>query len=173
MQSLVRFYRESNNMEVVLPIIQGNSPTPLRLFNWFVTNYCKERNLIICNNINGGDYYVNVYMEYRTQLKTFSKQQFDPFRRDNKRHIIFNYDPTNPEKRINTTVGQLNFFRWALEIGVVSYVKQNRELLEHEMKKSIDSDASVSLKGEESLPEKTEKPGHIKTRSVNMMLTFD
>ena len=46
-------------------------------------------------------------------------KQFDPFcRRD---RIQFNY---GKDKYIITTVGQLNFFRWAIENKVLDYIKQ-------------------------------------------------
>jgi hypothetical protein len=73
-------------------------------------------------------------MNYKTQLKTYSKAQFDPFRRDEKRRIIFNYDANDPEKSIETTVGQLNFFKWAIETGVMDYVFQHKTDLEAEMR---------------------------------------
>ena len=60
---------------------------------------------------------IHVHESYKAQLKAYSKRQFDPFcRRD---RIHFYYTPT---EKVETTVGQLNFFRWAIENHVVDYV---------------------------------------------------
>jgi hypothetical protein len=66
MASLVRFYRDPKNVSAILPIIQGSSSTPLRLYNWFVTNYCKEHNVIIKKTVEHGESYLNVHISYRT-----------------------------------------------------------------------------------------------------------
>lgn len=143
MASLVRFYRNEKYVSIIIPIIKGTSSTPLRLYNWFVANYCKDNHVIIKKRLSYGEAYTNVYMNYKTQLKTYSKAQFDPFRRDEKRRIIFNYDVNDPEKSIETTVGQLNFFKWAIETGVMDFVLENKTLLETEMRSSS-SPASIS-----------------------------
>lgn len=134
MASIMRFYRDPKHIALVLPIIKGSSTIPLRLFNWFVTNYCKDNHMIIKKKVHNGESYLNVYISYREQLKTYSKAQFDPFRRDEKRRIIFNYDQDHPEKSIETTVGQLNFFKWAIESGILDYIKNNQNKLEKEMR---------------------------------------
>jgi hypothetical protein len=53
-------------------------------------------------------------------LKSFSKKQFDPFRRNVR--IDFEYEPG---KTIETTVAQLNFFRWAISNKVIDYINTN------------------------------------------------
>ena len=47
----------------------------------------------------------NVYNSYKSQLKAYSKKRFDPFCRRERLDIEIN------GHHINTTVGQLNFFR--------------------------------------------------------------
>ena len=61
--------------------------------------------------------------------RKYSKRQFDPFcRRD---RIHFYYTPTH---KVETTVGQLNFFRWAIENHVVEYVAAHLQDIESAMR---------------------------------------
>jgi len=54
---------------------------------------------------------------------------FDPFRRYDRITFVLeqnqtqNQTPNQPIVSIETTVGQLNFFRWALENNVIDYIK--------------------------------------------------
>lgn len=170
MGSLVRFYRDPKHMSVILPIIKGSSSTPLRLYNWFVTNYSKENNVIIKKTVQHGESYLNVYISYRTQLKTYSKAQFDPFRRDEKRRIIFNYDPENPEKSIETTVGQLNFFKWTIETGIMDYILDNQEKLEKEMRAST---GGPPPEQDSKPPEPVPEGPCMRTHDYTTVVTFD
>jgi hypothetical protein len=76
-----------------------------------------------------------VHAHYRSQLKAFSKQQFDPFRR--RERIIF--ELPNQQHSIETTVGQLNFFRWAIESGVLQYVVEHKVHIERDMCAVLDA----------------------------------
>ena len=57
-------------------------------------------------------------MNYKSQLKAFSKKQFDPFCR--RKRIKFDYEKS---KNIITTIGQLNFFKWIIENKILDYIK--------------------------------------------------
>ena len=48
--------------------------------------------------------------------------------------IEFYYDDS---KSITTTVGQLNFFRWAIENGVMNYITDNLSEIEDDMNSSV------------------------------------
>lgn len=72
--------------------------------------------------------FFSVYLSYRDELRTYSKQQFDPFRRNE--HIVFRYGSGG---EIETTVGQLNFFRWAIENGIIDYISQHKADIENAM----------------------------------------
>lgn len=129
MMSLSSFYAQKGSIQRIMPIVNGLSPCSLRLIDWFVTNYAKKRNTIIThqqsdNNIT----HFNVYLSYRSQLKAYSKQQFDPFRR--RERILFYYDK---DKAIETTIGQLNFFRWVLQNGMLEYISQHLAEIEDDM----------------------------------------
>lgn len=127
--SLGKFYSINNNMQQVLPIIQGTSEVSLRLLDWFVTNYSKKCSTIITREDQSNNVlHFNVYLSYRSQLKAYSKQHFDPFRR--RERITFVYQK---DKSVETTIGQLNFFRWIVQNNILDYVISNIKVIEEDM----------------------------------------
>lgn len=124
MLSLTQFFKNKNNLEQMLQIVDEKSNVSLRILDWFVTNYAKKYNITYDNNGNK----FMVYLDYKSQLKAYSKKQFDPFRR-NDRISFYDYD----NEEIETTVGQLNFFRWAISNGVLTYVKKNLNKIDEDM----------------------------------------
>ena len=128
----------------------SGSPISLRLIDWFVTNYCKKNNIMY--NIadykekneknknkntenttsNSFDNYFFVHDNYKSQLKECSKKHFDPFCRRNR--VRFYY---KPNAYFKTTVGQLNFFKWALENYVIDYIRANLDDIEKDMNDCI------------------------------------
>lgn len=128
MVSISRFYTNKGMVQKILPIVNGASRVSLRLIDWFVTNYAKRHNVVLVHVVDGHPLHFNVYTSYRAQLKAYSKQQFDPFRRRDR--IDFYYDR---EKCVETTIGQLNFFRWMLQNQLVEYVDEHFEDIEAEM----------------------------------------
>ena len=132
--SLSRFFADDHNMTSVLPYITGNSAVSLRLIDWFVTNYSKKHNVFITrrDTAMGETSVVNIYQSYRSQLKAYSKQQFDPFRRRDR--ILFCYSTSqSKEGSVETTIGQLNFFRWMLQNGILNYVTMHAMTIEADM----------------------------------------
>jgi hypothetical protein len=130
MKSLTEFYSNSIYIEQIKSIIDQNSVISLRILDWFITNYSKKHRTII----NGSKGSIDVYQNYKLQLKSFSKKQFDPFCRKNK--IIFYY---NDQDYIETSCGQLCFFRWCFENDILNYVKSNLSTIEQDMKISLKS----------------------------------
>ena len=131
MSSLSKFYNSRNHIHTILPIIEGHSKVSLRLIDWFVTNYSKKNNIVITKQINNNIMHFNVYLSYRSQLKAYSKQLFDPFRRRDR--ITFVYDN---DKSLETTIGQLNFFRWVLQNDILTYIHANVVTIEKDMIKT-------------------------------------
>ena len=129
MKSLSKFYANEGNIAILLPIVQGTSKISLRVLDWFVTNYCKKNNIILTNKLENN---IIVHMDYKNQLKAYAKIYFDPFcRRD---RINFIYGKGN---ELLTTVGQLNFFRWAIENNIIEYTVSNMEIIEKDMNSSL------------------------------------
>lgn len=136
LQSLYKYYQEDNNIDRIIPIVTGNAKVSLRVLDWFVTNYSKKFDVIYQLKKNLESVRFNVYQDYKNKLKSYNKRFFDPFCRQNKKNltnkIAFKY---NDDKYIITTIGQLNFFRWAIRHNVISYVEQNLELINNDMNK--------------------------------------
>lgn len=132
MNSLTRFFSKPANWKKMVPIVDGKSDISLRLVDWFVTNYSKTNNTVLLRQRSDGmgTEPINVYINYRSQLRAFSKHLFDPFRRQEK--FDFVYDKTN-QQAIQTTIGQLNFFRWAIENDILDYIERNRERILSDM----------------------------------------
>ena len=132
MSSLTLFFRDKVNLEKIMPIINGKSNISLRILDWFVTNYAKKYN--ISYNITVDDIIKKfiVHISYKSQLKSFSKRNFDPFCR---RERIRFMDHNNNE--IITTAGQLNFFRWVIENDIFNYISDNIDNIEKDMNTSI------------------------------------
>ncbi len=132
MQSLINFFAERVNLDKVIPIITGKSNISLRILDWFVTNYSKKNNIAYQLELNNKNKNFIVYLDYKSQLKAYSKKQFDPFCR---RERISFFDHNNNE--LITTVGQLNFFRWAIENKIIDYIIDNYEIIESDMNNSL------------------------------------
>lgn len=134
MISLSKFYSQKNNINKILSIIEPSLSTKpetrisLRLIDWFVTNYSKKNNTIITKEKNNNIIHFNVYLSYRSQLKAYSKQLFDPFRRRDRITFFFDND-----KSIETTIGQLNMFRWILQNDILDYINNNFDDIEKDM----------------------------------------
>lgn len=122
--SLQSFYAARKDLPEIMELLQGTSIISLRLIDWFVTNYAKRHNI---GYVMGGQEFM-VYMSYKSQLKAYSKKLFDPFCR--RERIMFSLPGT---EQFITTVGKLNFFRWAIEKNVIEYLKTNRVTVETEM----------------------------------------
>lgn len=128
MQSLAKYYSTKHNIQRIIPIINSESDVSLRLIDWFITNFSKKNHTIITKRTNNNIVHLNVYLSYRSQLKSYSKAYFDPFRRRDR--ITFFYDEG---KSIDTTIGQLNMFRWILQSDILDYIAENRAVIEEDM----------------------------------------
>ena len=133
MHSVSHFFNIKKNIEIMIPIIEGKSQISLRVIDWFVTNYSKKYNTYYNLKLKDGlSKPFFVYLDYKQQLKAFSKKKFDPFCR--RERIDFYDHDNNP---IKTTVGQLNFFKWAIQKGIIQFIEKNLKEIENYMNNSI------------------------------------
>ncbi len=164
MQSLILFFKERKNLDVVIPIITGKSNISLRILDWFVTNFSKKKNInyvVEYDNKKKGVKNFIVYLDYKAQLKAYSKKLFDPFCR---RERISFIDHDNNE--LITTVGQLNFFRWAIENKIVEYITENYEDIETDMNVSL-RNLYKKKEGEENTRRKRTELSISATKTIN------
>lgn len=121
---------DKDEILTIINIINGTHSISLRFLDWFVTRYCYLYKLSIpLDNLYNKEKYSNINISYKAQLKSFKKRYFDPFRRKKK----FNYVFSNHNLNIFTTLGQLNFFRWALSFDIIKYVKKNFDSINDKM----------------------------------------
>jgi len=126
LKNLLKFYEQGNNLDTMLKIINGHSNISLRIIDWFATNYAKKFYTVytIQNTLRR----FKVYVDYKLKLKAYSKKRFDPFCRWDRITI-----PYKDGTFIQTTIGQLNFFKWAIENDVVHYIEDNYQTIENDM----------------------------------------
>lgn len=166
MININKFYQDSSHIDKILPVITGKSKISLRLIDWFVTNYAKKNNT--CLNIVGEMDMINtrqfvVYINYKSQLKSYTKKQFDPFCR--RERIRFFYDDN---KFIITTVGQLNFFRWAIKNNIINYIGDNIDTIEKDMNDNIKKiKKPITLSEEQQSRKKRQELSISATKSIN------
>tara|TARA_B100001093_G_C26846159_1_gene1022869 strand:- start:892 stop:1482 length:591 start_codon:yes stop_codon:yes gene_type:complete len=127
LNKLLEYYNNNNNinMDKMLSIINGNSRISLRIVDWFATNYAKKHYTIIDR---GETNRFKVYNDYKLNLKAYSKKRFDPFCRWQRITV-----PYKNDQFIQTTIGQLNFFKWAIQNDVVKYIEDNYSEIESDM----------------------------------------
>jgi len=123
-------FNPNNNLDKMLRIITGESKISLRIVDWFATNYAKKYYTlyIIEQSHDNIARRFKVYDDYKLKLKAYSKKRFDPFCRWERISIQY----TNG-KFIETTIGQLNFFKWALENKVIDFIENNYDIIEKDM----------------------------------------
>ena len=168
--NLMAFYKDEEQLTRMLNIITGESSISLRIVDWFATNYAKKYYTLIEDDNKR----FKVYFDYKLKLKAYSKRRFDPFCRWERISM-----PYKNGTCIETTIGQLNFFKWALENKVIDYIETNYESIEKDMnhrnstskrKGSISSENSKTRKKREELSISATKS--IKKEEVEIVLQF-
>ena len=162
LKNLMVFYKTENNgdnndnLDKMLRIITGESKISLRIVDWFATNYAKKYYTlyVIDQTVENVARRFKVYDDYKLKLKAYSKKRFDPFCRWDRISI-----PYKGDKCIETTIGQLNFFKWALENKVVDYIEKNYETIEKDMnnRNSTSKRKELLLVGDNSKTRKNAK----------------
>ena len=129
LNNLMDFYKNESYLNRMLKIITGESKISLRIVDWFATNYAKKYyTLYPIDNNQGNVIRFKVYFDYKLKLKAYSKKRFDPFCRWDRISI-----PYKNGTCIETTIGQLNFFKWAIENKVIEYIESNYDTIENDM----------------------------------------
>ena len=130
LKNLLVYYKENDNLDNMLSIINGESKISLRIVDWFTTNYAKKHYTVYNLKNDPNNKRFKVYVDYKLKLRSYSKKKFDPFCRWERINI-----PYKGEKStfIQTTIGQLNFFKWAFENDIITYIEANYADIEKDM----------------------------------------
>jgi hypothetical protein len=145
---LAGFYSDSTILARVRAIITGESRVSLRLIDWLVTNYAKKHNV---SYLTKSGRHVIVYLAYKAHLKAYSKKMFDPFCRWKRIQFM----------EMNTTVGQLSFFEWAIQDEVLNYLEEHFD----EVQKDMD-ECSTTMQTTEGARRKRHELSRSATKSV-------
>jgi hypothetical protein len=175
LNNLLTFYNKDDNLSRMLKIITGESKISLRIVDWFTTNYAKK-NFTLYNLTNALNQTIRfkVYVDYKLKLKAYSKARFDPFCRWERISI-----PYKDGTCIETTIGQLNFFKWAIENKVIDYIDEHYDVIEKDMnnrnstskrKENLNDNAKTRKKREELSISATKS---IKKEEVEIVVKFN
>ena len=172
LERLMAFYRRSGGepLEQMLSIISGSSRISLRSVDWFATNYAKQKFTVINHPEKGR---LKVYADYKLKLRAYSKKRFDPFCRWERIEI-----PYKDGRSIQTTIGQLNFFMWAIDSGVVKYIEDNYVAIERDMNARNSTSRRRSIPGKSTTRKRREELSisaskSIKHEDVDITIRFD
>lgn len=129
LKCLMDFYKDKTRLERIMSIINGESPISLRLVDWFVTNYSKKYYTVYdLETDDGRTTRFKVHNEYKLKLKAYSKRRFDTFCRWDRITI-----PYNENSSMETTIGQLTLFKWAIECKIIDYIQEHIDEIEQDM----------------------------------------
>lgn len=135
LHNLLHFYENETHMNTIQRIVAGESRVSLRIIDWFVTNFAKKYETEYTIKMRTGilkdlieDCVFKVYHRYKLQLKAYSKKRFDPFCRWERISI-----PFGSNSQMLTTIGQLNFFKWAIDNNILEYIDANYAEIEKDM----------------------------------------
>lgn len=174
LNNLMKFYSLNNNMDKFLNIITNVSKISLRIIDWFVTNYSKKYYVVYSIKYDNQTRRFKVYDNYRLKLRSYSKKRFDPFCRWDRISI-----PYKNDTYVETTIGQLNFFKWILENEVIEYILNNYSDIEKDMngrnstskRRPTITTSTKTRKKREELSISASKS--IKKESVEIIVKFD
>jgi hypothetical protein len=168
----IKYSSKNTNMDRMLRVINGESRISLRIIDWFATNYAKKYYTVY--QVQDTDRRFKVYNDYKLKLKAYSKKRFDPFCRWDRITV-----PYKDGIHIQTTIGQLNFFKWAIENSVIDYIEQNYDTIEKDMNsrnstaknKLVDAKNNKTRKKREELSVSASRS--IKREKVEIVVKFD
>ena len=171
LSNLLSYYKDSDKIEQMLRIINGEANISLRIVDWFTTNYAKKHYTVYNLTSNPAKRF-KVYVDYKLKLRSYSKKKFDPFCRWERITI-----PYKENTMIQTTLGQLNFFKWAFDNEVISYIETNYAEIEKDMN-NRNSTAKRKITAPNSTRKKREELSIsaakvIKKEDVNIIIKFN
>lgn len=116
LQELGLYYTEERLRRLVHEIEHG---VALRLYDWLVTNYSKEHRILRIIETERGSECVDVHEYYTSWRWALRKRYFDFFAKRIK--LFFDLDG----HQYTTAVTQLNIFRFADKLDLVSYIHEH------------------------------------------------
>ena len=170
-ETLVTYFTKNPEyLNIIIPILFQKSIISLRLLDWLITNYSKKYNIVYDGN---GDKPFNIFLNYKNQLKAYSKKFFDPFCRRNRidfpikqEYLCEDVKSLVSDNSFSTTIGQLNFFRWAIDNKIIDYAYKNHENIENDMITTI-QERNAQKKNNINIPKKRKELSKSLSKLVN------
>ena len=104
LKSLKEFYKNESNMKKLVNILEKEGELSRRVLDFLCTNYAKKNDVTYyITDRSGKKTPFHLHIQYRNQLKAYSKMLFDPFRRHERINIAC---PYTESKKLETTVAQ-------------------------------------------------------------------
>uniref|UniRef100_A0A6C0BD68 Uncharacterized protein n=1 Tax=viral metagenome TaxID=1070528 RepID=A0A6C0BD68_9ZZZZ len=119
-----------SNIQKMVNIIIHENDISLRLLNWFAMKHSATIPSLQITNENKKVELFDIKISYRARLNAYSKKYFDPFRRGKRFDYEYEYEK---KKTVETTLCQLNFFKWLFTYNLLEYVEKHYETLKHKM----------------------------------------
>lgn len=144
--TLSDYYRRNpSSLRIFSEIVSNRSTVvSLRVLDWLVTNYVTSQSILGETDAQRTER-LNLFFNYTRNLDSYTKVWFDPFARKAPEKgsfkVWFNVetcaieinDAPAPDGFISTTLGQLNFFRVAIEEGIISFTFEHHEFIQTHM----------------------------------------
>lgn len=121
---LLEFFGSRNNFEIFSRYRNKKGHASVSLLDWFIVKYAKEHKVQYSIVKNGRKRRIIVEQSYASALHAYTKEYFDPFARGANKGKQIGIKGTSGEI-IYTTLRQLNFFRWAIDNGIIDYVDKH------------------------------------------------
>lgn len=101
----------------LIPLLTESHKVNFRLLDYFVSIYARCNHASIMIYKNGSN--INVFEEYCRQRDTSPEKYFCPFKKFQRVHLL--WDGCS----YKTTVAQLAYLQWAIDFGILDYVKKH------------------------------------------------
>ena len=147
LKSLITFYNNRENIKMLTNVLAGKTISLSKL-EWFITSYSARHNIIyrpsnftqngqasnppnfanVKKSVGDEMPLFDVHNSYKRYVTSYGKLQFDMFCRGPRLNL-----DVGDGTYIETTVGQLNLFRWAITNQVIGYIQQHVDAIERDM----------------------------------------
>ena len=165
LKSLLQFYSKDTNMKTFANVATNEHDLSRRILDFLCTNYAKKYHLMYyITDSQGKKKAFNLYLQYRNQLKAYSKMLFDPFRRHERIIISCPFTQTG---KLETTVAQMNFFKWLIENNVLEWIQNPKNM------KDVENEMALYLKEKKQTKAKNKSKNNvIRQYNVNVTVRF-
>ena len=153
---LLHFYNDENMQRLIVPrsmkslslcknyvlteeIRSEINGISLRAIEWLVTNYSKGTKIVLYNERDRNR--IDIHNAYEIQSNYYKRNLFDPFCRHGRVFFLWKLKSLQTDEIedvvMMTTVGQLNFMKWADEQGVLDYARQHQHKIQETMEMTL------------------------------------